>query len=355
MKKMTIDRVAELAYVSRSVVSRVINDHPNVSDEARERVMQVIEEHDYRPSSVARSLATDRTFEICVLTPRRQGDALANGFWPLLHSGIFEQCVDRGYLVSMSMVSPEIGEEINDRLLNDERFDGYILITKEVTGGVIPALRERGVPTVLIGHDPDHDDLHSVDVNNYEGAYTATEHLCSLGHETIGALWGNPELKETKDRRAGYRQALADAGREVPEAWNATGDYSQRSGREILRDWIDRGLEPSALFCASDTMATGALLALAQAGINVPDDVAVVGFDGLPTSRYTIPPLTTVAQPIYEKGERAADIIVDQIESEGGETVHLNLGAELIVRESCGADPADRDEGPQADPSVQGD
>lgn len=336
-KKMTIDQVAELAYVSRSVVSRVLNNHPNVSDEARGRVEAVIKEHNYRPSSAARSLATDRTFEICILTPRRRGDALANGFWPLLHLGIFERCIERGYFVSLSMVSPEMGEAVNQHILSEHRFDGFLLITQEVTEMVAATLQERDVPTVLIGHDPQHPRLHSVDVDNYAGAYEATQHLCELGHERVGAMLGSLDLKESVERRDGYRQALADAGRPIDTDWIAVGDYSQQSGHAIMRRWLERGAYPSAFFCASDGMAMGALLALHQAGVAVPEEVAIVGFDDLPTSQYAYPPLTTVHQPIYEKGERAADLIIDQVEGGVGDARHLKLAAELVVRASCGA------------------
>lgn len=336
-KKMTIDKVAELAYVSRSVVSRVLNNHPNVSDEARARVLSVIEEHNYRPSSAARSLATDRTFEIGILTPRRRGDALANGFWPLLHLGIFEQCIERGYFVSLSMVSSEMRDVVHKHILSEHRFDGFLLITQEVTELVAARLEERDVPTVLIGHDPSYPRLNSIDVDNYTGAYEATRHLCALGHERVGAMLGSLDLKESAERRDGYRQALADSGRPIDPDWVAVGDYSQKSGHAIMRRWIAQGAYPSALFCASDGMAMGALLALHQAGIDVPGEVAVVGFDDLPTSQYAYPPLTTVHQPIYEKGVRAADMIIDQVEDGVTEAQHAKLPAELIVRESCGA------------------
>ncbi len=336
-KKMTIDKVAELAYVSRSVVSRVLNNHPNVSEEARARVEKVIEEHNYRPSSAARSLATDRTFEICILTPRRKGDALANGFWTLLHLGIFEQCIARGYFVSLSMVSSEIGQEVHEHILSERRFDGFILITEEVTNLVASALDEREVPTVLIGHDPTQHGLCSVDVDNYRGAYEATTHLCQLGHERVGAIIGSIDLKESVERREGYSQALADAGQGVDSDWIALGDYSQESGYQIMQRWIERGGYPSACFCANDGMAIGALLALHQAGLSVPDDMAIVGFDDLPTSKYAYPPLTTVHQPIREKGEKAADMLIDQVEGNGGAVRHIELPGQLIVRASCGA------------------
>lgn len=338
MEKLNIDQVAELAYVSRSVVSRVLNNHPNVSDEARERVMKVIEEYDYRPSSVARSLATDRTFEVCILTPRRGDEALANGFWTLLHLGIFEECIRRGYFVSLSMISANMEAEVNDRILKGHKFDGYVLITQEVIDLVGAALQERGLPTVLVGHDPDYPDLNSIDIDNFGGAYKATTHLCQLGHERIGAILGSLDMQESVDRQEGFRQALNDADRLVLDDWIAVGDYSQQSGFDTMKRWIERGIDVSAVFCASDTIAMGALLALHKADVAVPDEVAIVGFDDLPTSQYTYPPLTTVHQPIYEKGERAAGILIDHIEQkEEAEIMHANLDPELVVRESCGA------------------
>lgn len=334
---MTIDQVAELAYVSRSVVSRVLNNHPNVSEEARERVLKVIEEHDYRPNSVARSLATDRSYEISVLTPRRGDESMANGYWPLLYSGIFEQCLERGYFVSLSMVSDSVEDEIQERA-HDQRFDGYILITTEVTELVASSLASSKTPTVLIGRDSEWDSLSSVDIDNVDGGYQAGAHLCELGYEDIGLILGSPGLEETAGRRQGVERALSDADRSVPDRFIAEGDYSQDSGYCIISEWAQRGTMPRALFCASDTMATGALLALHESGYQVPEDVAVVGFDDLPASQYTIPPLTTVRQPVYEKGHTAVNLLIDQIDSPGSEPVQKELSPELVVRQSCGAE-----------------
>jgi len=333
---MTIDQVAELAYVSRSVVSRVLNDHPNVSEEARQRVLDVIEEHDYRPSSVARSLATDRSFEISVLTPRRGDESLANGYWPLLYSGIFERCLERGYFVSLSMVSEEVEDEIQSQS-RDSRFDGYILITTEVTDLVASALEGSGAPATLIGRAPDWEPVSSVDIDNEKGGYEAGRHLCRLGYEEIGLILGSLALEESRERRAGIERALADAEPSVPDRYVAEGDYSQDSGYSIIQDWTDRGTMPRALFCASDTMAQGALLALHEADYRVPEDVAVVGFDDLPAAQYAIPPLTTVRQPVYEKGQMAVDLLIDRIESPEAGPAHRELDPELVVRQSCGA------------------
>jgi len=334
---MTIDKVAELAYVSRSVVSRVLNGHPNVSDEARRRVEKVIEEHDYRPSSVARSLATDRSFEISVLTPRRGDESLATGYWSLLYSGIFERCLERGYFVSLSMIALGMEDGVNDRI-RDKRFDGHIFITQEVTDLIEDsALENQGAPVVLVGRDPEWESVPSLDIDNTAGGYKAGRHLCELGHEAMGLLLGTAQLEETGERRRGFEQALVEHGRALVDERVAYTDYSPRSGYDAVRAWIEDDRMPSALFCAGDTIAMGVLRALDEANYHVPGDVAVVGFDGLPASQYTNPPLTTVRQPVYEKGTRAADTLLDQVESETSASGHVTLEPELVVRQSCGA------------------
>ncbi len=337
MGKLNIDQVAELACVSRSVVSRVLNGHPNVSEEARRRVLEVIQKYNYRPSPVARSLAKQKTYEICILSPRRNNEALANGFWTLLHLGIFEQCIDRGYFVSLSILSPEAEEKLRDRILYEHRFDGFVLLTHEVAQLLIDPLRARGIPTVLVGHNHAYEDICSVDVDNFSGAYRAVRHLCDLGHRRIAMILGTPELQETHERQRGYQQAIRDGGAEIDDRLIEVGDYSQRSGYEIMRAWLERGPDFSAVFCTSDTMAIGALLALYEAGMRVPQEMAVVGFDDLPAAAYTCPPLTTIHQPIYEKGRWAATMLIEQIEGNKHPVVHANLEAELIVRRSCGA------------------
>ncbi|WP_456428398.1 LacI family DNA-binding transcriptional regulator [Rhodocaloribacter sp.] len=337
MKKITIDEVARLAFVSRSVVSRVLNNHPNVSKEARARVLKVIEEYNYRPSSVARSLVTDRTFELCVLAPRRRDDVLATGYWTLVLLGISERSLQRGYFVSITMVSADMGDEINNRMLASHAFDGFILIAHDVIKLVANGLRTRRTPIVLIGHDPNFPDLNSVDGDNFDGAYQAGAHLVGLGYRRMGLMLGPLDLQETVDRRDGFVKALREAGRSISEAHIAVGDYSQQSGYDLMRRWIEAGDPPEAVFCTSDVQAIGVLLALYRAGLRVPEDVALVGFDDLPNSRYTTPPLTTVHQPVYGKGEQAANIIIDQIEGKRSGVVHENLPVRLVVRETCGA------------------
>lgn len=337
MKQLSIDQVAELAYVSQSVVSRVLNNHPNVSDEAKKRVLEVVKKYNYQPSSVARGLAKNQSYELGILAPRRCDEALGNGFWSLLHLGIFEECIQKGYFVTLSPISTDKDAKINGHILDEKRLDGYILLTQEVSDFAINKLNERETPMVLVGHGESNPDFNSVDVDNFSGAYQATNHLIKLGHERIGVIMADRQMKESVDRMKGYKQALSDAGLSFREDYVAAGDYSQKHGLETMRRWIREKKGLTATFCMSDTLGMGALLALDRENISVPDEMALVGFDDLPISQYTIPPLTTVRQPIYEKGKRAATLLINQIENKETGVVHENLEPRLIIRESCGA------------------
>lgn len=335
-ERITINKIAELAYVSRSVVSRVLNNRPNVSDEARERVLEIIQKYNYYPSSTARSLATNRTYEIAILVPRWQNEILASGFWSLIFLGIAEQCIERGYFGALSAISVDENNALDTSFIQDHACDGYVLMHREVLTQIYPILKARNLPAVAIGHDDDYPEISSIDVDNRQGAYTATQHLINLGHRKIAIITGNKKRQESMDRLAGYREALHQAGIAARETYELSGEYSHADGVESTQKLLALQDRPTAVFIASDVMAQGALFALHRAGLSLPADMAVIGFDDLPGSKYSIPPLTTVHQPVYEKGAEAADIIIDQIEKKLDKVVHINLPPRLIVRESCG-------------------
>lgn len=336
--KLSIDQVAELAYVSRSVVSRVLNNHSNVSDEARERVLKVVKKHNYRPSSVARGLATNQSYEIGILAPRRCNEAFANGFWSLLHLGVFEECIEKGYYVTMSPISTETGTEINEHILDDERFDGYISLTQEVTDYVLNLKDKLDIPMILVGHGPESEEFTSVDVDNFLGAFKATSHLISGGHTRIGVMLASLDMKESVDRFDGFKEAIRKSGLQVHEEYVSTGDYSYKEGFSTIKRWLGQGMDISAVLCMSDTLAMGALQALHKENVKVPGEIAVVGFDDLPFAQYTIPSLTTVQQPIYQKGRQAGRLLIDKIEGkETTASIHMNLEPNLVIRDSCGS------------------
>ncbi|WP_340106033.1 LacI family DNA-binding transcriptional regulator [Rhodohalobacter sp. 8-1] len=337
MEKLNIDKVAKLAHVSRSVVSRVLNDHPNVSDVARERVMKVVNKYNYRPNSVARSLATNSTHEIGVLVTQSEDEALGSAFWMQLHRGIFEESKKRGYFVSLSYVPPRNKEELNNFILNDRRLDGYILLTQEVTNMVGRELFDKNVPIVLVGHVPRKKQVSSVDVDNVKGGRLAAEHLLGLGHEKIGVMLASLDMKESKDRLKGLREAHLEAGIELSDDRVEIVDYQFRAGYQTMKKWIESEIDITAVFCASDTIAMGALLAAREHGKKVPEDYAVIGFDDLSFAEFTYPPLTTIHQPILKKGKMAAKLLIDEIEDKDSGRHKINLDPQLVIRESCGA------------------
>lgn len=336
MENLNIDKVAKLAHVSRSVVSRVLNNHPNVSSDARTRVMEVVEKYNYKPNSVARSLATNRAHEIGILVTKSGDEGLGSAYWTQIHLGIFEECTERGYFASLSYVSGSKKADLQKFILNDRRLDGYILLTQEVTDMVGDVLFEKDIPLVLVGHIPKKKKVSSVDVDNYLGGKMATEHLIKAGHKKIGIIIASLEMKESIDRLNGYRDALKEAGLKFDESNMTVVDYQFKDGYDSMDNWIKKSADISAVFCASDTLAMGALLAVKDNGKTVPDDYAFVGFDNLNFSEYTSPPLTTIQQPIYKKGKTAAKILIDQIEGEKSKKKQINLEPQLIIRKSCG-------------------
>lgn len=338
MEKLNIDKVAKLAHVSRSVVSRVLNDHPNVSDVARERVMKVVNKYNYRPNSVARSLATNSSHEIGVLVTQNEDEALGSAFWMQLHRGIFEESKQRGYFVSLSYVSPGNSEELNNFILNERRLDGYILLTQEVTDMVGRQLFDKNIPIVLVGHIPRKKRVSSVDVDNFKGGKLAAEHLISLGHERIGIMLASLDMKESVDRLKGFRVAHNEAGIEMSDDQLEIVDYQFKAGYQTMKRWIETNSDVTAVFCASDTIAMGALLAARELGKQVPEDYAVVGFDDLSFAEFTYPPLTTIHQPIFQKGKKAAELLINEIENEDTDRKKINLDPQLIIRDSCGAE-----------------
>ena len=339
MKKITLDEVAKLAFVSRSVVSRVLNNNPNVSDEARKRVKSIIKEYNYSPSYLARSLSANRTNEICIIGPRRVGSSLASGFWPILHAGIFEMCIERGYFINLTFMSHAIAHEIDDRILNDNRFDGYLLYTQEVTDIVYESLCKKDVPIALIGHNDFHPNIPSVDVDNYQGAYLATSYLCDLGHKKIGAILGNLKWKESYDRKTAFLNVLEENDLPINENWIIDTSYSELSGYESMKKLLSQDSHPTALICGSDSIAMGAIYYLIESNIPVPEKVSIIGFDDLPFTDYLNPPLTTIRQPIFEKGMYAANLIIDIIEGKPIEVLKKIMEPQLIVRKSCDAPP----------------
>lgn len=331
----TLEQIAKLAGVSRSTVSRVINDHPNVRPEVRERVWQVIRQVGYQPHAAARSLVTNRTQIIGLIIPQAVTTIFTDPFFPLLIRGIAAECNTRHYHLMLSLFSdPTEQESLYQRVLRGGYLDGVIVASTMLDDPLIPRLLQDQVSFVSVGRHPD-ERVHYVDVDNVNGAQMATEHLLRLGHRRIATVTGPLGMMAGRDRLEGYRQALEARGVPVDKALMVEGDFTEEGGRAAMRRLLDHN--PTAVFVASDTMAVGAMKAVKEAGLRLPDDIAMVSFDDLPVASIVEPPLTTVRQPIERLGSTAVDILINLIEHGGESTQKVILPTELVVRASCGS------------------
>lgn len=340
---VTIEEIARLAHVSRSTVSRVLNNHPNVRAEVRAKVLEVVREHNYTPNAAARSLASSRSNVVSLVVPRSATTLFTDPFFPLVIQGISEACMSAGYFLMLSMLTAELERPFYTQVLRGRNFDGVIMLSSDIGDPLLPQLIHDNIPLVLVGRHPYLEQLTTVDTENVAGARTATEHLIALGYRPIATISGPQHMVAGIDRREGYRQALLAAGIAVDPALIVEGDFTQESGYHAMRQLLALPERPRAVFVASDAMAFGAMRAIGEAGLQLPAEIALVGFDDVPAAAYGSPPLSTIHQPSVELGASAVRALVAQIEAvlagherAAAEPSHIRLPTRLIVRGTCG-------------------
>jgi LacI family transcriptional regulator len=336
--KVTIRDVAAAAGVSHQTVSRVINYRPDVAEETRQRVWQIIEELNYQPSAIARSLIRQRSFTIGVVTA---GLELVGPSRTL--SGITEQAEEMGYTLVLKEL-PHFDTNKIQPLLNSlvaRQVDGIIWAVPEIganRGWLEGPLPNLGTPLIFLTMQA-RPTVSSVSMDNYRGGRMATEHLLERGYRHIGHISGPLEWWEARQRMAGWKDALRQAGQSVADNQWASGNWFAASGKEAIEVLLDAYPEMDALFVANDQMALGVLQVACQRGLQVPEKLGVVGFDGIPEAGYYWPPLTTIYQDLRQMGCSAVQELGRAIEaSQREETpigpVTLSLEPEMIVRAS---------------------
>jgi LacI family transcriptional regulator len=334
---LTIEEVALLARVSRSTVSRVLNNHPNVRQSVRDRVLEVMREHNYAPQAAARSLASSRTDAIGLLIPRSAGVTFSDQFISAMIQALVESCNRLDYVLMLAMVTADMEPSFYRRVLRGRYFDGIIMLSSDIDDPILPLLIRDEIPLVLIGSHPYlQDDLVSVDIENCEGGRQAVRHLIGLGHRRIGLINGLLQMEVAQARRDGYKRALLDIGISIDQALMVEGYFTQEGGYRAMRQLLELADRPTAVFVASDTMAVGALRAIYESGLSAPEDIAVVGFDDLPLALYTKWPLTTVHQPIADVGATAVELLIERMKG-AAPVASVRLPTRLVIRESCGA------------------
>jgi LacI family transcriptional regulator len=333
---LTLEEIARLSGVSRSTVSRVINQHPNVSEDVRNRVLTVIQETGYHPNLAARTLASKRSWMLGLLLPRSVSSFFADPYFPRLTQGVAQACNQYDYTLGLFLIgSKEDEEKIFPRVSRKGMLDGILIQSGQIGDQLIDRLVISNIPVVVIGRPFYSKDVSFIDVDNISGAYNAVSHLIRLGYQRIGTITGLPGSAETMDRVEGYQKALLERGRNVEGELIAEGDFTEAGGYYAMQKLLPA--KPDAVFAASDLMAIGAMRTVREAGLKIPEDVAFVGFDDVAIATYADPQLTTIRQPIVRFGFNAVEILIDLIENGIEPARRIIMETELIIRDSCGA------------------
>lgn len=333
-ERSNLDDVARLAGVSAATASRALNGRSGVKPDVRTRVEMVANSIGYRPNRAAQRLAAGRSSVIALVMPSQslQLDPYSSAIVQTVAQAAASQ--DQGLMVHLASEQPVA---VTQRLIRDGQVDGVVLSALAIDEEWVKELSASGFPTVLIGYPFGHDDTICVDINNRVASITAVDHLVEIGRTRIAHIAGPPGRTHSADRQAGYESALRRHGL-ADAALVEVGDFSYRSGRETARALLDRDPSIDAIFAASDEMALGAIDVLRDAAISIPDDIAIVGFDGL-RGADTAPSLTTIAQPFEELGRVAVELLLARISADDIEALRGRravVDAELIVRESTG-------------------
>ena len=328
---VTIKDVAEEAGVSVATVSRVLNGSSKVRERTRKSVADAAQALQYVPNETARSLIKNRTHTIGVLLPDMHGE-----FFAEVIRGIEQTAQGQGYhlLVSSSHSEEEKARAMIRTMLG--RVDGLIIMWPRPQTGFFSSLIPEGLPAVLLNAGTSSASMPVLSVDNRGGAREMVRHLIDHGHRRIAILKGLPDNPDAQERLSGYWDALKEAGIERDPELEIAGDFMQSTGYQAVEDMLNMDPRPTALFAVNDAMAMGALSRLQKEGVRVPEDVAVAGFDDVPSAQYVTPPLSTVRVPMRILGERAIEHLFGAMQDDKPPAESEMLSTELFLRASCG-------------------
>ncbi len=330
----TIQDVARRAGVSRQTVSRVLNNKGEVRPETRERVLAAIEELNYRPNAVARSMVRGHTCTLGCIAP-----SLTDFTFASIIEGAQAEARRLGYFIlTGSAPTEQAVESLLEEFLH-RQVDGLMVFNPYADGRfryLLPLI-ENGTPVVYLGNTSRGEPVSSVRCDDPDGGFQATRYLLELGHTAIATITGPPNEECVGDRLNGYRRTLEENGLSVDDRRIVSGDWSALSGYRATRSLLEAGVPFTAIFAQNDQMAIGAIRALREAGLQVPRDVSVIGFDDIPLASYFDPPLTTLRQPMAELGEQAARLLISALRQSTPILEQLLLPACVVERASCAA------------------
>ncbi|OGB29380.1 MAG: LacI family transcriptional regulator [Burkholderiales bacterium RIFCSPLOWO2_12_FULL_61_40] len=339
----SIKDVARRANVSISTVSHVVNATRFVSESSRKQVETAIRELGYVPSAVARSLKSNSTKTLGMLIPN-----CTNPYFAEIVRSVEDHCFGAGYTLILCNTDDEPRRQsVYLQVLSEKRIDGLIIISTGNDSELLALVEGLTIPTVLLDRAINHVQCDLVETAHVQGAMMATEHLIALGHKRIACIGGPADLNSSIQRIQGWRNALskADLSHEAAQlVWHS--DFTSQGGFDAMKRVMQSPVKPTAVFVCNDLMGIGALSAAHEAGIRVPQEMSLVGFDDIELAHFTSPPLTTIVQPKQRMGVLAVDMLLERIQSKRQQAKQVLLQPTLVVRASSGPAPSEHSQAP---------
>ena len=332
--EVTIKDIARKANVSYATVSRALNNKRGVRGTTRTKILDIASKMSYTPNAIARGLVMKQTLTLGLIIPD-----ITNPFYPEVARGIEDGATEGGFSIFLCNTNWERKREVHYlRLLAEKRVDGIILAPIDNEVEAVESGLTGKIPVVYVSNAPRRTEHSFVVIDNILGGFLATEHLIRAGHRTIGFVGSTEDSLAIAARLKGYRRALKKYGLPVEKKYIQLGEFKQETGYRIVRRMIAEGDYPRAVFAENDLLALGILQGVKASGLSVPGDVAVVGFDDIPFAGFPEVQLTTINQPKYEMGRKAAEILLEQIEGSAGvqpvQIRQIYLKPQLVVRKS---------------------
>lgn len=330
----TIKDIARVAGVSVTTVSRALNGYSDVNEKTRQKIAAVARELNYSPNTLARGLVMQKSKTIGLLVSGISRESVKDNFTFEVLCGVNERASTLGYdLILFNTNTMMQREKTYTQLCRERRVDGAIIQGIKKEDLYLKEVVESDIPCVLVDIPVHSNSVGYVTTDNALGAKKAVEHLAGLGHHHIGMINGHEDAFVSQERLNGYREALKECGLSFRSEWVVSGNFEEKKAEKAACELLNRHKEVTAIFCASDLMALGALKACKELGLDVPKDISIVGYDNIVLASYSSPNLTTVGQEVYQIGYEAADLLIEMLE--GKETnMERYLDTKLIIRES---------------------
>jgi LacI family transcriptional regulator len=337
MPDLRLEDIAKKAGVSRSTVSRVVNNQLNVSDKVRQRVLKVIQETGYSPNAAARTLVSQRSNTIGLVLPHSVSTFFTDPYYPHLIKGISLACNHYDFTLALFVAgSREYQEKILPRLSSPGFLDGIIIQSgHQADQSIILDLVKTNIPVLVAGRPLYEDQICFIEIDNVAASEKAVRHLIQTGYKHIATITGPLSSTVGYDRLAGYKKALDSSSLKFNPSLIMESDFTEAGGYSAMQKLLP--FKPDAMFAASDMMAIGAIRAIRDAGLKVPNDVAIVGFDDLPIPAVNEYQLTTIHQPVVQFGFKAVETLMELIECNSAVVKQVLLETELVVRKTCGS------------------